>query len=195
MLTTTLRSSTYLVLGVILITSVTGCSGCQQQTTIESTSTEDAAKDSSATSNSDTNSIEKNAVDAEQPNRTEETEPASNESGMNAKTASNSTQTVGQTQTARSDSARSPASASTMNAGQALTKAKELFTSARSGNQDPGEAFKNASEAWELLNQHPDNAECQVMAAEIFRSLDSMAAKANQKYSTKLSGNPVLIEK
>ncbi|WDI43731.1 hypothetical protein [Bremerella sp. P1] len=118
---------------------------------------------------------------------------------MNAETSPNASQKVGEMQTARSESENNtpspPTSAAAMSASQALAQAEELYTSARSGDQGPGEAFQNASKAWELLNQHPDHAECQAMAAEISKSLGAMATKANQKYHTELSGDPVLIEK
>lgn len=199
MLATTLRSSTCLVLGMMLLTSITGCSGCQQQTPLDTTSTEEVESDSAEASTSSSESTETPKADAENSSKPDDAEPVSKETTTEAKTASDSTQDVSNTQPARREaeggSPASPATAPAMSSSEALAKARTLYASAKSGKQDPGQSFQDASKAWELLNQHPDNAECQAMAAEISKSLGSMATKANQKYSSELSSDPVLIEK
>jgi len=198
MLATTLSNSIYLVLGFVLLTSVAGCSGCQQQRPSEQTSTEDAAETETAEAETQpTQPAEEQAP--QKPAETNTGESARSEAEMKVQPTRASTQEDASAEAApgkpKTHSSSSNTSTSAMNASQALTQAKELYTSAKSDNLPPEEAFQNASQAWELLNQHPQNAKCQAMATEIARSLGSMAAKANQKYSTELSGDPVLIEK
>ncbi|PQO28210.1 hypothetical protein C5Y97_25270 [Blastopirellula marina] len=192
---TTHRSSTGLILGLILLTNLTGCSGCQQQTSVESTATEDPASSTSETLDKARESTAQ-AENAGEPTETAASQSASNQSAMKAKTAADSAHSPQGTQTTPDETANTPAGdAAATSPEQALTQAKELYQLAKSNNQAPGKAFSDATKAWELLNQYPDNAECQAMAAEISSTLGSMAAKANQKYHTELSGDPVLIEK
>lgn len=191
-----LISPTHLIVGTILLTSVPGCSGCQQQTSVETTSTEDAATesfDSDREIPDTTVEVGGNATEIEQ------TTAVSNKSVLNVGTVSNSSQGIEERGTAdsngESDMSKAGSSSSVMSASQALARAEDLFTLARADNLHPSQSFQHASQAWQLLNQHPDNVECQAMAAEIAQSLKAMAAKANGKYITELSGDPVLIEK
>lgn len=65
----------------------------------------------------------------------------------------------------------------------ALRKGREAYerSQRKSAANDHQGAFRDAADAWELLNQCESDAACRELASRIFDQLDGLAEKANQK--------------
>lgn len=182
----------------LALSCLAGCSGCPKEAVdvADQTVQDDGDPSGDPVSDSAASAAanEDQAIPSDEvPKTVEDTEEQS------ARTASARVPKPAQATT--SDAASEGEEISTADSGSRLTaeetrrQAEKLYRRAQSQSGNAGQAFQDASRAWELLNKFPDNAECRALAAEIADQLEGMANKANESYRGDLSDDRMLIEK
>jgi len=167
-----------------------GCSGCQKETADKVDHSAEVNSASSGDPDSDSQASQTaNEVQSEPTG--DEANPAENATDQPAQTAS----AMIPVPDPASEKIGTKAAGTPLTAEETRKQAAELYKRAQSQSDKPGRAFQDASRAWELLSQYPDDAESQAMAAEIADQLEGMAVKANAPYRGQLSDDRMLIEK
>lgn len=165
------------LLGLLLAGSAfafPGCSGCDQQTVVETDAVpvESTPQGNEPQQPNDPIAASEPLDSVEQPSVGQVSAAPKPAEGADDN-AANSSGSRGSSRPA--ETAGSP--------GEALRRAQSLYASAQEEKAagDFGAAFRDAAQAWALVNQFPNDQQCRSLAETILRELDGLARQANRQ--------------
>lgn len=151
----------------------TGCSGCREPLEPE-TITEPSTQPSTQPSTETPSTVNASEPEASVPEEAPRKSPTSDARPSDVRPSGAES---GSTQ---STSAAADLDVEELTAGQAARRAEALQKRARQlADDNPGDAFQAALQGWQLVSQHPGDAACDQLAADLQSLLSPLSQRAN----------------